>query len=174
MNYTQGKGGPSTQEERYLRWIADYIHSVDTDPHYTGDNWTLASKLRGHCISASHKLQEAFPELRLIRGTVVSTNWIKRMGINVTEADELQSLIRPDGGHIWCETETGEVVDPTFLQFAFVNDVALYVPFDESKAADLPTGKCPNCGDYCYHGKELCSEECERSYARYLASECRF
>jgi len=31
-----------------------------------------------------------------------------------------------------------------------------------------PTGKCPNCGEYCYDGGDCCSERCHKEYVSYL------
>lgn len=34
----------------------------------------------------------------------------------------------------------------------------------------LPTGKCPNCGNFCYEGNYLCSGKCTKEYMTYLNS----
>ena len=36
-----------------------------------------------------------------------------------------------------------------------------------------PTGKCPNCGGYCYEGATLCSDRCEHEYMAYLNDAMR-
>lgn len=43
--------------------------------------------------------------------------------------------------------------------------IAFYEPLNESDPE--PTGKCPNCGAYCYDSGTCCSEECDREYAAY-------
>ena len=57
--------------------------------------------------------------------------------------------------HWWCLDPTGDIVDPTRGQFP--GEVE-YVMHDPKRP---PTGKCFNCGDYCYEGRALCSDVCE-------------
>lgn len=161
----QGKGGinHSTNQE-YRVWIERFISKVESDPSYVGDNWTLAMKLKGRCYSASTDMQEYFPELRLIRGHVVSQRYIDMVG------PEYSETLDPGDGHIWLETEAGDIVDPTRQQYP---EGLIYVAFDESKAHTLPTGKCPNCGSYCYNNKDCCSDDCFNSYVSYIQSEMR-
>lgn len=164
-DFVQGKGGDHhTTDPRYIAWITQYVRAIDEDERYVGD-WTLASKLKGMCGSACSDMLEVFPELRCVRGTVVSKAWVAKH-----PTENLQEMICPDDGHIWLETEAGEIVDPTAAQLGNRED-ALYVAFDESQAHTLPTGKCPNCGDYCYNGTDCCTEECFYAYAAYLGLE---
>ncbi len=168
MITVQGKGGTTHSAiAKYTKWIEKYVQSVDKDGHYVGDNWTLQLKLKGHCYSACEEMQKKFPELILIRGHVVTGTWWKIFG------GDPDQYLDPGNGHFWLETKQGEIVDPTRGQFHTPEDT-LYLAFDESKSNTLPTGKCPNCGDYCYGGKDLCSDECLKSYTAYIARECRF
>ena len=115
QTWSQGVGGDChTANDQYLTWIKNYCDKVNSDPSFVGDNWTLSSRLRGSCGSASTAMQKEFPELLLVRGTVVSKQGVKSCGISTSE--ELQDLICPDDGHIWLETTTGEIVDPTSAQ----------------------------------------------------------
>lgn len=100
--------------------------------------------LRMMCFFASEEMLETFLELLLCRGTV---NW------------------HP---HWWCQTREGEVLDPTLPQFEDLGDIIVYRRIDESKADLLPTGKCPNCGEFCFNHRSVCSNACEREYAAYV------
>lgn len=156
----QGRGGNTHSAlPAHVDWIASYVQGVDADPHYAGDNWTLASKLRGHCHSACIEMLQAFPDLILVRGWTVSPEYADVAAENIEELD-------PGDGHYWLETADGQIVDPTAQQFRSTNPH--YVAFDESKAHTLPTGKCPNCGDYCYNNTDCCTDECFKSYCAYM------
>lgn len=168
VKFDQGQGGSiRSQSPDYLAWISEYEQRTLNDIRLQGE-WTTRAVFRGRCGSASHEMRVEFPELRLVRGTVTH----KDQAGSLTSED-LQELIMPDDGHIWLETPTGEVVDPTVKQF-LRPETLFYIAFDESKADQLPTGKCPNCGDYCFNGRDLCSDECATSYAAYIMRECRF
>lgn len=95
--------------------------------------------------SATDEMIETFPELNQIRGHVIST---KRF-------DQVP--------HWWCTDSEGSILDPTEKQFG---QVIAYYPHDESLPE--PTGKCPNCGEYCYNGNTLCCKTCEEEYLAYL------
>lgn len=72
--------------ERYRDWIARYV------ARHGGDVWM-------RCLEASEEMVATFPELRLVKGTAVSTVSGKRWC------------------HAWVETAEGEVLDPTATQF---------------------------------------------------------
>ena len=97
------------------------------------------------CKSATDEMIEAFPELNQIRGHVIST---KRFD---------------QAPHWWCTDSKGNILDPTEKQFG---QVVAYYPRDESLPE--PTGKCPNCGEYCYDGNTMCCKKCETEYLKYL------
>lgn len=100
-------------------------------------------------------MQEAFPELSRIRGTVILSNGWER--------------------HHWWLLDGEEIVDPTKSQFqqpfygeGLNTSIIGYFPRDESEPE--PTGLCPNCGGYCYDEKSVCSDRCGDAYAAYLNS----
>lgn len=98
----------------------------------------------GKCSEVTLAMQEAFPELTRVRGHYFCIVWGERE-------------------HWWLK-DGDEVVDPTAGQFPSQGN-GVYVEWDESQPE--PTGMCPNCGDYCYDGKTLCSERCEIEYVAY-------
>jgi len=105
-------------------------------------------RLDGTCQEMSEVMKREFPELTVVRGHVF--------------------IIGPHGtnhrtGHWWLTDPEGCVVDPTALQFC---EILEYDPWDE--AQDEPTGKCPNCGGYCFNGASLCTPKCEQEYIAYL------
>lgn len=101
------------------------------------------------CVSVTKEMQEAFPELDRVRGHV-----------HLMFIDEPQP-------HWWLTTTEGDIVDPTSGQWSRDGVAPMsYEPWDESKSE--PTGKCPNCGNYCYDGNYLCCEQCEQEYRAYL------
>lgn len=159
MNTTQGIAKSIADVLVYKAWIAAYVaaHSV------------MAS-----CLSVCEEMQGAFPELRLVRGSIIlsgSPNQVLSFELDI------EGLL-PGLGHFWLETVDGAIVDPTAAQFTDpdgchgATGISAYQPFDESKAQQLPTGKCPNCGDYCYNNASVCSDECGEQYVRYLNAEC--
>ncbi len=105
----------------------------------------------GRCVGLTQKMVEAFPELTRVRGHFMCRFWGQRT-------------------HWWLVDPDGEIVDSTVDQFpsAALAEAAMYVTWDESQPE--PTGKCPNCGEYCWDGNDLCSEECERDYVAYVNS----
>jgi hypothetical protein len=104
----------------------------------------------GQCEMWVQRMHEAFHELTPVRG-------------HVHPVDMPTSPGKPQGSpHWWLTTTGGEVVDPTQRQFPWP---LIYDEWDETVAE--PTGQCPNCGGYCYEGRYLCSDTCERSYTAY-------
>lgn len=105
--------------------------------------------VRYRCQSASEAMAKAFPELRLARG------WV-----TLESSDRLE--------HWWCVTPNGAVIDPTEFQFDdYRGAPESYEEYDEGKHGSLPTGKCPECGEFIYDGRDL-HPECEQSYLAYL------
>lgn len=100
----------------------------------------------GQCKEATLQMKEFFPELTRIRGHYYCPIWGERE-------------------HWWLTTPQGEIVDPTAAQFPS-KGIGHYEPWNESQQE--PTGKCPNCGKYCYNGKTTCSDKCFEEYKFYL------
>lgn len=128
----------------------------------------------GYCHSAAEAMVAAFPgELRLVRGYAVTheesvvPDWVK------AARPDLQLEAASAHGHWWTVTiADGTVVDPTADQYNKYGGVKEYDEYDEAKHGPLPTGKCPECGDFIYDGKSL-HDECESAYLSYLNTETR-
>lgn len=99
----------------------------------------------GKCKEMAEIMLETFLELRMVRGHYYCPIWGER-------------------GHWWLIDENDDIVDPTRSQFPS-KGLGLYVEWDESE--EEPTGKCPNCGGYCYDGRDCCSDNC---YTEFVAS----
>lgn len=99
----------------------------------------------GQCKEVTEAMAAAFPELAQVKGHYYCFTWGERE-------------------HRWLKTADGEVVDPTATQFPS-KGTGEYVELDET--APRPTGKCPNCGEYCYDGKYCCSDRCHDEYVAY-------
>ena len=130
----------------YEEWIENYRQTKGI--LFVGE--TERSVL-GMCEQATKEMVKAFPELKRVRGHV-----------------------SPGGPHWWCVTESGEVVDPTVSQWKDrvpAGTVFIYHPFDESKADQLPTGKCMDCGGHLYYNAQFCDESCARATCSYLGME---
>lgn len=97
----------------------------------------------GLCSEATRKMVETFPELKQVRGFVIG-----------------------GGEHVWCVTESGEIVDPTVSQFNHLAKVK-YKPWKPGMLVRM--GRCMNCGDDIYGRpqalggtrKSVCGKECE-------------
>lgn len=100
----------------------------------------------GKCSEVTLSMVNAFPELRRVRGWYYCIIWGERM-------------------HWWCVAPNGEIIDPTAEQFPSKGS-GVYVEHEEGQP--LPTGKCPNCGEYCYNYDPICSEHCEIEYISFL------
>lgn len=90
------------------------------------------------CEYWSKEMVKAFPELKRIRGYFVIHN-VNRIP------------------HWWLEDVDGNVIDPTSSQFLLSNDCS-YEGLDET--ISQPTGKCINCGEFCYTQEAFCSDTC--------------
>ena len=99
----------------------------------------------GACYKTCVEMQAVFPELILTKGYYLCY----RRGVR---------------NHWWLKTEDGQVIDPTKNQFPS-NGIGFYQEFEENEP--IPTGKCHNCGDFCYNNDFCCSENCTISYAAY-------
>ncbi len=100
----------------------------------------------GRCAEVTQQMVEEFPELMRVRGHYYDLVWGERE-------------------HWWCVDPFGEIVDPTKDQFP-TKGTGEYVLWVEGTPE--PTGMCPNCGEYCYDGRSLCSDNCEIAYLAYL------
>ena len=94
----------------------------------------------GKCESVCKQMKEVFPELELVRGHYWCYVWGERE-------------------HWWLTVESGEVIDPTAIQFPS-KGLGCYEVWDESK--EEPTGKCPECGEYTF-GMYV-HKECESQF----------
>lgn len=101
----------------------------------------------GSCSIATSQMVKVFPELQRVRGHYMCPAHGERP-------------------HWWCKDSLGKIVDPTARQFPS-NGHGEYVELDESQPE--PTGKCPECGEYCYEGGGgFCCPDHERSYMKYI------
>ena len=99
----------------------------------------------GECAEITQMMLGAFPELKRVRGHYMCPWW-------------------GECAHWWLTAPDGSIVDPTAKQFPSEGQ-GEYVPHVEGFAE--PTGKCPNCGGYCWTGETCCSEQCHHQYAAY-------
>jgi len=92
----------------------------------------------GKCEKWCHEMIKVFPELKLQRGFYHCLIWGKRE-------------------HWWLKDKNDEIIDPTIKQFP--NTFGTYEKWIEGTPE--PTGKCSNCGQYCYNDNYVCSEACK-------------
>ena len=102
----------------------------------------------GKCKEICELMLKEFSELTLVRGHYYCAVWGSRE-------------------HWWLKTSDDKIVDPTKIQFPSLGN-GEYVEWDESEPE--PTGKCPNCGEYCFNGDQVCSKNCEIAYMAYINS----
>lgn len=95
------------------------------------------------CREVTEEMRKKFPELTRVRGHYHCVLWGRCP-------------------HWWLITAEGEIIDPTASQFPS-RGAGYYEPWDESKPE--PTGKCLNCGDYCYNGDACCSDSCGKAFS---------
>lgn len=135
--------------DRYTEWIKEHEanHRIDY-----------------RCQSSSQDMVEVFPELRRVRG------YIKVVNVNHSRFVLTEEECTSNTPHWWCETQDGEVIDPTAGQF---KTIIGYDEYSEEKHGPLPIGKCMNCGGYVYTSEfnSLCCEECEVSFTAYMSEE---
>ena len=113
------------------------------------NNWLRNNTPHLKCKEATEEMKITFPELKRIRGHVL------------TEYGE-----RP---HWWLVDENDNVIDPTSTQFKIIGG---YDAWDESQPE--PTGRCLNCGELCYDYKSVCSDQCAIEYKVYIMSNRGF
>ncbi len=101
----------------------------------------------GKCAEATIEMKNRFPELKRVRGHYYCVIWGERT-------------------HWWLVDEENNIVDPTAIQFP-TKGAGIYDEIDET--GPIPTGKCPNCSEYCYDNNYCCSESCHREYADYCS-----
>ena len=97
----------------------------------------------GRCAEQTLRMQKVFSELKRVRGHYHCVVWGER-------------------SHWWLVDQKGDIIDPTADQFPSCGGE--YVEWE----GEEPTGKCPNCGGYCYRGEGLCSKTCYVSFTDYL------
>lgn len=107
----------------------------------------------GKCAEVTEAMQEVFPELNRVRGHYICPLCVFSS--------------TPIFPHWWLVAPDGQVIDPTAAQFPSKGS-GVYEPHDESEPE--PTGKCHECGNYCYDGNFFCCENCEISYMAYMNS----
>lgn len=105
----------------------------------------------GACSQRTTEMQQAFPELRRVAGFYYSIGWGQRE-------------------HFWLETEDGEIIDPTAMQFPCKGN-GVYERLSEDEILRLPIGMCANCGEPIYRDSEctdtVCSRSCAAAYVAY-------
>lgn len=88
---------------------------------YIERNYPNAACAKNRCKDASLFMKEEFPELLIAKGYYVC----------------------PIGGrieHWWLETDNGEIIDPTYIQFPTIGN------YKKLTGDDCPIGKCRHCG----------------------------
>src|SRR3990167_3649327 len=118
------------------------------------DTWIESYRARvvdtaAKCAEATAEMLTAFPELRRVRGYVLTA----------------AGYDRP---HWWLTTVDGTIVDPTADQFADYGGALDY----KEHVGPEPSGKCPNCGGFVYDGGTVCSDACANAYTAYLMTGC--
>ena len=98
----------------------------------------------GKCTDVTLQMSKVFPELKRIRGFYYCPIFGKRE-------------------HWWLVDIYGNIVDPTKKQFPS-GGVGVYEEWIEG--SNEPTGKCPNCGGYCFNESYCCSQECHNEYVQ--------
>ena len=104
---------------------------------------------RGQCQKRTQEMQEAFPELKIVRGHYYCPFEGKRE-------------------HWWLKDIKEGIIDPTASQF-LSNGQGEYVEWTEG--APEPTGRCIHCGEYCFNGNHFCSQDCRVANQKILTNE---
>lgn len=115
-------------------------------------DWIAANVIgdcTGKCGDYTALMAYEFRELTRVRGHYVDPLWGRLP-------------------HWWLVTPDGLIVDPTATQFPSVG-TGDYEPWDEAKPE--PTGKCMECGGYCYEHRVACSRECDLALAEFYGYE---
>ena len=103
----------------------------------------------GKCQEHTEAMAKVFPELTRVRGHYICPTWGRR-------------------AHWWLVASDGQIVDPTATQFPSCG-LGDYEPWNDT--APEPTGKCMECGGYCYGGRVACSRECDSALAKFYGYE---
>lgn len=114
-------------DKEYKKWIAENVKEA-----------------YGKCVEITKQMQQAFPELRRVRGHYICP-------------------IDGERSHWWLETSAGVIVDPTASQFSSGGVMGEYIEWVEGTKE--PTGKCMECGGYAYDNKNFCKQKCLNDYA---------
>jgi hypothetical protein len=128
-------------------WIGNSSYWDWLQANYAGQN------LKARCGPIVREMVKEFPELKACPGHYICP-------------------VSGQHEHWWCETEDGEIVDPTYSQFVS-QGFGEYEPWPEGEP--IPIGKCFNCGGLVYtaeHGG-VCSENCHIEYRAYLMEGVR-
>lgn len=104
----------------------------------------------GTCGQVTLDMLAAFPELTRVRGHYYCSSWGER-------------------AHWWLVSPDGAIVDPTAQQFPS-QGTGTYVPWEEGSAE--PTGRCVNCAEYAYDGRDVCSDACGDAFVAVIMEEC--
>lgn len=134
----------------YEKWAPrEVVHKYEK---WIKENVDLKDNGYGKCQEVTTEMVKEFPELQQIRGFYYCPLWGERM-------------------HWWCiNEEFSLLIDPTAEQFPSRGS-GVYDSVDEDDPGSIPTGKCPNCGGFCYNGNYCCSENCYEEYARYCMGD---
>ena len=114
-------------------------------------NWIEANvkKVYGQCKDVTKDMAKAFPELKRVRG-FYHCSWLSKKR-----------------EHWWLVDKDKNIIDPTVRQF-LSGGVGEYEEWIEGSKE--PTGKCMNCGAYCYDHKNACSDSCGMILEKYINS----
>lgn len=102
----------------------------------------------GMCAAMTERMAIAFPELTRTRG-------------HFQPCGETREY-----PHWWLVDGDGTVIDPTAAQFNGPGD---YVPHEGPE----PTGRCIECGGYCFTGQPVCGATCARAFGVHNHVEVR-
>lgn len=133
-------------DEKFLikGYISNSIVNADRERYQAWINANTPIDPSRLCRVKADEMAKAFPELKVFGKEHVA-----------------------GGGHAWCQTSKGEIVDPTAHQYFF------YYDYDEAISVDrFPIGKCMECGEMVYndslHAPNFCCEECSIEYGASL------
>jgi hypothetical protein len=110
------------------------------------------------CAEATVLMIKEFPELRRVCGLYTTHPWFTVQ-------------------HWWCETEYGDVVDPTWRQFKDVASEFWCRYTDKRRYGEInppPIGKCIYCGEMTFADPnwgdpQFCNSSCSEAFRRSLA-----
>ena len=133
---------------------------IENDPRTSNElYWDYIRKVRqsgknpyGNCSEWCDEMKKVFPELKKVRGWYRCAVWGKRE-------------------HWWLEDSLGCIVDPTAHQFPTRGHTGLCEYEKHIEGSPEPTGKCMECGNYCYKGNPFCSDKCHESYIYFIGKQ---